>query len=374
MLMLRLLRISFWVILIYAAANGTSALADTCTLDQNTCTAKGNVVVNGITLTNVCTKFTRVDNCTRSPAENSCSALVYNGDETRPVAGCKQIAKECVRFEAGQCNRYRYRYECVNGPANAAPAALLSREFINFKETTPDNCATLENDVNCSLERTITTEGSSTRNINLLNVTRSWWRRSKRYDCTRNDYKDNCGDYEGNPICTKVDFLCLDKAADGSCLYGEYTYECDADASFNANCEPINVCVGDNCQDVEQEASDDFPVAATWLNFLADAQEDNNCDANADVDADNFSMADCKNRTQTACEPDRNDPNYYVDQDVDLICSQQTIAAVEPQVFGGKLRGCNVNVVDCCENPSGLSCGNSERDLKTFRVNGVCYG
>lgn len=320
-----------------------AAIADTCSPTGQTCVRRGNVTVAGVLLENVCIEMAKTELCQRAVPVNTCTTFEARQVGHMPLGNdqCRLISETCTASNLGHCSRYERVFECWNGPANISSVTRLSRNFHNFDDSVTDHCGALVGDPNCTLQHSYDSIGYQNRNINELAVARSWWEKTHEYDCTDNSYVDTCGDYEDNPVCTKLDDdSCLVYAPDGSCQYEQQIYECDADSSFEANCEAVNVCIGDNCTGVEQEPSDQYPNAAAWLNFLDDMADANRCEAQAGTDPNE--------PTQESCieHPDPTNGG-------------------EPQIFAGELMSCDFNVgKNCCAEPYESRCTDEERTLK----------
>lgn len=329
-----------------------TAVADACSPSGQYCSRRGNIVVAGILLENVCLEVAKAENCVRPAPIDECVPLqnraVPNDGRTLQNNQCKLVSQTCTSSSGGQCNRYEKVYNCWNGPTTVANASLLQRQFHNFSETFSDNCGAVEADPNCSLDSTYDSVGHQTRNINELSVTRSWWEKTRTYDCTDPSYTDTCDVYEDNPVCVKQDRdSCLVYAPDGSCQYEQQIYECDADSSFSANCEAVNVCVGDNCTGIEHEPSDQYPTAAAWLRFMDEMADKNSCEAAEGTDPATATQANC------LVDPDPGNNG-------------------EPRLFAGELMSCDFNVgKDCCGSPNDSRCTDEERDLKALRDAGA---
>jgi len=326
-------------------ATAATALADTCSPSGQYCNRRGNVTVAGVLIQNVCIEVAKAENCNRSVPIDECvplqSLAVPAGTSPLGDNQCRLVSETCVASNGGQCNRYEKVYNCWNGPSSVPHVSLTQRQFHNFDETYTDNCGALESDTNCSLETTFDSIGHETRNVNELAVTRSWWEKTRNYDCTDPTYTDTCDEYEDNPVCVKKDEdSCLVYAPDGSCQYEQQIYDCDANSSFEANCEAINVCIGDNCTGVEQEPSNQYPNAAAWLRFMDEMADKNRCEA--------VEGTDPNAPTQENCTVDPDPGNNG-----------------EPRLFAGELLTCDFNVgKNCCASPNESRCTDEERELK----------
>lgn len=359
------------------AISSNAAHSDSCGNPQYACAEYGTKWVEGLKIDNACLSVIRTESCTRSEPEDTCRRLSpQTVPQNLPLGDgqCHRTARDCVRYEAGQCNRYRERYRCWNGPVDAAPASLLSRKYHNFIDRIVNDCQSVAGDANCRLEETSTVQAASTRSINTMSVTRSWWEKQRRYDCTNNNYTDDCDRYDGNPICRESGSTCIDYAEDGSCQYAEYRFDCDADASFNANCEPINVCVGDNCQGIEQEVNTDYPRVAAWLNFLDEAAKDSDCDAKAGADPNAPSTSDCVDQEKKDCRPDTSDPRYLLGHSVPLVCAERVVQPTQPDVFGGRQMWCSYNgIISCCNDGGWNACRSVEKEVRSYVKAGATH-
>ena len=355
----------------FLLAFGTSVSADTCQNPEFTCSQYGTTYVDGMRVDNACLSVVKTETCTRSNAENSCADVqVLAGAPSTPLTDgqCIRTARDCVRYAGGQCDRYRESYTCWNAARDLSPASLASREYRNFAETVVSTCGPQQADTNCSLETSVDIEGAETRDINARLIARGWWKKEHRYDCTDKNYEDTCGDYAGNPICEVVgDPVCLEQTAAGGCIYEEVAYQCDSDPSFNANCAPISVCVGDNCNEIAEEPSNGLPAAAAWLSFLGNAVDENTCEARADVDPDNFSEADCLSQQKTVCEPNNTALNMASGIAAPLVCKMENVDPAMLEVFNGKVLGCRLNgLISCCNNKGFNACKKTEFDLRSY--------
>ncbi len=321
------------------------AWADTCSPTGQFCKTRGNVTVAGVVIENVCIEVAKTENCIRTAPIDECvplqSLTVSNSVSPLGDNQCHFVGQTCVSSNAGFCDRYEKVYNCWNGPISVPYVTNIERQFHNFDETFQDNCSAFEDDPNCSLDATYESIGHQTRNINELPVTRSWWEKTRSYDCTDPSYTDTCNEYEDNPVCVKKDDdSCLVYAPDGSCQYEQQIYECDADSSFEANCEAVNVCVGDNCTGIEQEPSNQYPNAAAWLRFMDEMADKNRCEA--------VEGTDPNAPTQENCTVDPDPGNNG-----------------EPRLFAGEILTCDFNVgKNCCASPNDSRCNDEERELK----------
>lgn len=346
---------------------GYSAWADECSFNEQTCIETGDVVVDGVTLHDVCIEAVRSETCIEPNPTNSCVGLerrvpiVIDPQSTEGSSGSNAIAdgtcelkqEQCLQTLSGSCVRTEKIYQCWNGPENAGAAELVERRFVNFNEIITPDCEEYDDNPNCTLTGTTVLEGHETRLINALDVTRSWWRRERSFDCTPEGYTDTCGPLVNNQLCEQGDITCLHWNEEGRCVYREISFQCESGASFNASCEAINVCVGDNCEGIEQEASQDYPVAATWLNFLDKLSDNNTCDLDM-VDpesgfdeSDGISVDDCENDVFSG-------------------------GHVEPEVFGGEFMACRRDISNCCSRDD-LGCSAQEAELRYRRQAGATH-
>jgi len=344
------------------------ALCDTCQDPQVICTETGPAVVAGLRIDTACLALRRTETCTRSDPANTCTQLADLAVATlEPLQDreCRLTEEVCTRSVAGVCDAYRRVYTCWNGPEAATPATLVDRAHINFAERIANNCQAQVEDPNCSLERTSVTQGSGTRSINLMAIARSWWAQERRYDCTNADFEDTCARYVDNPICVDQAETCLVEGP-GGCEYAEVEFDCQSSAAFNARCEPVSVCVGENCEGIEQELNEDYPRVAAWLTMLNDAAQDNDCDAAPGATGDSFGQ--CDQLLRQDCRPDTSDPGFLLGHPVPLICSQILQNPTEPQVFQGRYMTCGYNAFqNCCSGSGGIfGCSTQEVELRSY--------
>lgn len=351
---------------------GSAAIADTCTKTSLRCTKTGPRTVAGLVYPNTCLEVERVEKCTQSNPVNECGALDARkipNSQTFDDGQCKLLENQCTRYTLGKCVSWRREYRCWNAPRDMAPAVLEARTYHNFDEQVQTDCGGLEADGNCSYVNTVTLQGAATRDINTRLIARGWWKQQRNFDCTNPNFENTCGDYEANPICTEVgEGVCLEWDSNGNCTYEEVSYECNSDPSFNANCEPISVCVGDNCAEIEEEPGTDFPEVASWLNFLDRAADENNCEADPDVDPDDFGAEDCVSQEHRVCEANNTVENTATGIVAPLVCGPVTVSPTDLEVFSGAAMSCGMNNIISCCNASGYNnCSIGEFDLLSYR-------
>ena len=327
--------------------------AQTCTRTAATCLRTATVDLGGIPIEGACREIRLEELCERESPLNECvpfnqARVTHNN----PLSDgeCRRTSRECTRYRNGECDRWMLNYTCWNGPLEHPPAELVDRVFHNFNERVRNNCGPMRNDPNCQRRDDVITEDYETRTINGMEVTRAWWRRDRFWDCTDPALEETCQPFEGNPVCTQTDHeVCLATAADGTCIQVEYAYDCQVDPTFEANCEAINVCVGDNCAGIDPDPSTDFPKAAAWLNVLDSMADDFGCSKEGDI-----------------IDPDTGE--------VDLAACPTDLAGMllfYPDIFVGEMEFCTEGLVNCCDNPDNGSCNQSARDLQLARDAGT---
>ena len=151
-----------------------------------------------------------------------------------------------------------------------SPVRLVKAEFGPTQEEIINRCGRVEGNAECELTETITEEGAEVRDVNCKSFSRNLWKRKRVYSCFgRGEGDTACGPLESGPTCILQCKTCLAEP-DGVCTNREHHYRCGvAPGDLETSCVPINVCVGDNCNGVEQETSDEFGRSAAWLNVLA---------------------------------------------------------------------------------------------------------
>ncbi|MDP7151917.1 MAG: conjugal transfer protein TraN, partial [Paracoccaceae bacterium] len=256
----------------------------------------------------------------------------------------------CTRETAGICDRVERDYTCLNGPFDASPASLKERRFTEFEERLESNCAqTIP--ASCSYFSTDIIQGGSTRNFNGKNVTRSWWERAHAYNCDESGYVNSCSPYENNPVCRQTaEPVCQSYGDDGKCAYASYSYTCESDTSFTADCDGVDLCADGACDGAPEEASSDYAEASAWLNFLDDMADKNQCDADATalVEEDGVVVDDCTS---------------------DELDGGQTT----PEIFGGAYMTCLKGFNNCCGTNIANSCKPEEHELAAIKRAGAAH-
>lgn len=344
-----MLRSALFVFLLFSAS---AAAADTCQLDTAVCTQSGSVTVDGVTLENVCLAYTRIETCAREGTVSECGALEDASVQSEPLTSgqCQLTRETCTRETAGTCDQVEREYTCLNGPVEASPASLNERRFTDFEESLESNCAqTIP--ASCSYFSTDIVQGGGTRNFNGKNVTRSWWERAHSYNCDQSGYVNSCSPYEDSPVCRQIaEPVCQSYGEDGKCAYASYSYTCESDTSFTADCDSVDLCADGACDGAPEEASSDYAEASAWLNFLDDMADKNQCDADATapVEEDGVVVDHCQN---------------------DRLDGGQTT----PEVFEGAYLNCRRGNTNCCDLDGEGSCSPEEDRLAELRLAGAAH-
>lgn len=330
----------------------SAALADTCRLENAVCTRTGSVTVDGVTLENVCLAFERIETCTRDEVVQECEALQAGAVEVEPLQSgqCRVTSETCTRETAGVCDQVERTYSCLDGPEDAAPAVLEDRRYTNFDERLASNCAQVL-EPSCTYFASQVIQGGSTRNINGKHVTRSWWERSHSYNCDDSEFVNSCSPFEDSPVCRQSETpVCQSYDDDGNCVFASYTYICESDTSFTAECNNEAHCADGSCDGAPEEENTDYAEASAWLNFLDDMADKNQCDgdATAPVEEDGVVVEDCQeNRLEEG--------------------------NTTPEVFSGEYLTCRRGNTNCCDLDGKGSCSAEEERLAARRLAGAAH-
>ncbi|WP_372574732.1 conjugal transfer protein TraN [Ruegeria jejuensis] len=248
---------------------GTSLKADiNCQPAVYSCLEHGTSNAGGVQLASHCVREAGTQQCVDTDPVNECRSVSLS-------VKCTQLTEECIDYENGACRQTRFTYSCFNEDDDMSPAILTDTQFGPVQQTIVNTCTDYDNNPQCELRNTVTVEGAEVRTINRRDFFRNWWRREREYSCIVPGEGDNdCGPLESNPTCQLVGNSCMAEE-NGVCSNRQFHYQCGEEpGTLETSCEPINVCVGDNCIGVEQETSDDFGNSAAWLNILAQLQNE----------------------------------------------------------------------------------------------------
>lgn len=114
----------------------------------------------------------------------------------------------------------------------------------------------------------ICTEGTQTKVIDGVSVTRDCWKYEIKYECLGDDYKDYCNTIRSTPGCVQLSSDCKEMSSDGKCLEYNDTFQCGNLLEVNTDIVHLNteytisrdeldtkLCseseLNDNCQEVE---------------------------------------------------------------------------------------------------------------------------
>lgn len=357
------------------------AAADTCVPQAPTCIEGGPQTIGGLVFGDACEVWNAIADCEPDAPVDTCVPFRNVSEPfaaTRPPLDgmCYETGRTCVLYLDGTCLRHEVEYRCWNGPPAVADAILVDRTYENFEETLVSNCDPLDSNPDCTFDEHVNIEGAEIRNINTLELNRAWWLRDARYTCINPAYDNTCDPFDDNPSCTATgETNCLAYRDDGTCAYREDVFDCDKDPSFSASCAPINTCIGEECYEIAQEASADFPTASVWLNFLDRAAKDNDCEADPGLHpGEDPDLSHCTSQWAQTCTPEHSDWNIANNVPGPLVCSEALFPHGAPEVFSGRGTNCRYNSVFNCCNASGFdSCKAREFDLRTYIKAGAAY-
>lgn len=137
-------------------------------------------------------------------------------------------------------------------------------------------CDPVVQPVNCSLVETSCPAGPTVIFAGGQAIPFECAQQVEEHACTTPDFASDCATFEGGG-CTLLSSECILTDDFGTCLNFEDTYECGSDAgsSQGAECEAVSVCVGDVCQTIESDPSDDFLGAMSRVGMVNEIVEDN---------------------------------------------------------------------------------------------------
>jgi hypothetical protein len=224
----------------WSTACNALAADSSCSLKSTIWDSAGTQVWDGLPVTRDHWAENRTYTCWNSTPIDGCAGK---------VTGCTQTAKVCAgNGRDGTCSQWTYTYSCPadDGSGNCSKQDLtyLCGDAVSgvgspiatpkkvVSESWSTGCDTLANDSTCDLKAE-TTDGSSTRTIDGLAVTRDPWTKNRTYACWKSQPIDGCtGNVTG---CTQTGKTCAGNGRDGQCSVWTYTYSCPADDG-SGNC------------------------------------------------------------------------------------------------------------------------------------------
>jgi hypothetical protein len=106
----------------------------------------------------------------------------------------------------------------------------------------------------------------------------SYWRYEIDYSCRSQDFKNDCGELENDPNCTRQSTDCLSQNPQGECEHYIYEYKCGENRKGGVTqiCGTNNWCINDDCTDVEHKSqpNQNFGRAAAAMNVLQEMGKD----------------------------------------------------------------------------------------------------
>lgn len=217
----------------------TSALGGgSCSLSSTRCVeGAGTRTINGLQVYRDCWRQERTYTCERRENINTCN----------PPSGSSLQDQECVwsdgggtcrlwdrtyaREEAdpsGGCHEFTDRFRCEDRVGLVGPVVQEHRDIVSDGYDR-SACASYANDSNCTRTARRCVDGSGTRTINGLSVTRSCWEEEDVYSCDVQETVDTCNPPAG---ATRESRTCLWSDNSGTCrLYREEWVREEADPS-----------------------------------------------------------------------------------------------------------------------------------------------
>jgi len=224
----------------WSTACNALATNPSCDLKSNIWDSAGTQVWDGVPVardhwaenrTYTCWTSTPIDGCVGKVAGCTQTAKVCSG--TGRDGACSQwtYTYSCPADDgSGNCSRHDLTYLCGDPVASAGTPISTPKKVVS--ETWSNGCDALAANTKCDL-KSETTDGSSTRTIDGLAVTRDPWTKNRTYACWTSQPIDGCtGNITG---CTQTDKQCAGTGRDGSCSVWTYTYSCPADDG-SGNC------------------------------------------------------------------------------------------------------------------------------------------
>ena len=241
-----------------------------CQLSSKTCVdGPSTKNINGLDVYKDCWQWKEDYNCVVSNPADYCMPLKQ--------AGCTQQSDTCTNVAfTGTCIEKQFTYLCGSQitPLPTNVQYLSTSYTIVTDQTDPSQCATLDNNPNCTVASQTCVEGPETRNINGLDVYKDCWAWKKDYTCASTTLTSTCDDLKNNPLCSETGSTCVDTLPGGQCGLLEHQYKC-ADAPANTttqtDCGIQTFCVNGQCFDTGHPADGDFAATITQMELAREA-------------------------------------------------------------------------------------------------------
>ncbi|WP_226554736.1 conjugal transfer protein TraN [Celeribacter naphthalenivorans] len=197
---------------------------------------------------------------------------------------CEQTGTDCLSEKDGLCELERLDYSCFNDLTNHTPATLVETEILRVEDFLINQCDPDPAEEGCIVEELTCTVGEEIRTVMGFPVSRDCWEYEQAYTClgdSSTEYTD-CTPFREDETCEVISETCLtygeadetDGLEPDQCVHWEYGYRCGGGIDLPESCTATNVCVGDLCEGITDEANTDFGEAAAWLTLLDEAAKD----------------------------------------------------------------------------------------------------
>lgn len=214
-------------------------------------------------------RWTSTFECDEGEAGSTCANLTA-------APACHEVSRACLDLGPdGSCRTSRVGFACENFAGDPGDAILIATSPPEITETETGSCDTLG--TSCAVATPTCSSGTETRIIEGVPITRACWAKEAKTSCAVEGEQSNCGVFETDASCHKVQSECIVEDAAGTCLQWEDRYRCDGTPSpmTPASCDSLRVCAGGYCEEVKPEpATKDLREAAAWTGVLGTMAQD----------------------------------------------------------------------------------------------------
>lgn len=179
--------------------------------------------------------------------------------------------------EPGGCSPIWKAYVCSGEVAVPVPNTRLQPAVWTVDiEPTVRVCDPVVQSSNCSLVETACPAGPTVIFAGGQAIPFDCGEQIEEYACTTPDFNSDCATFEDGG-CSLTSSECILTDDFGICLNFEDTYQCGSEGAETeaTSCEAVTVCVGDVCQTIESDPSDDFLGAMSRVAMVNEIVKDN---------------------------------------------------------------------------------------------------
>lgn len=204
----------------------------TCRMTGDVCTEPaGSRMIDGTSVYRECWKYARRYTCGSRTDYAGCAApagMALTGERclATDAGGTCTGSERTYTDPSGGCARFEQGFRCEDQVPGAGTPSQVIRDVVS--DTWDNGCNALAGNGACVKQGEVVIEGSQTRTINGLQVTRNPWTVREDYICSSSSTVNSCTPFVG---CVQQSQTCASQDRAGNCTAYDRTYRCENPAN-----------------------------------------------------------------------------------------------------------------------------------------------